>query len=444
MTRLGGLAVLALVVAAAAGFVVWPRFESTPPEIEVAPEVVIGHEPSELTIVLRDDDSGLRSFQARLQTTSGARDVLSQTWPGSTWAGGLPGEQAVVLPLDPAQLQLPDGPSRLTFTARDWSLRDALAGNRTEHAVTLRVDTQPPRIEVESGLTYVYRGGSAAAVYRVEDGDVDGVQVGDTFFPGYPFPGDALGGGRRIALFAIPVEGGDPTVRVVARDRAGNESSAPFRAHVFERRFPPSDISLSEGFLQRVVLPLDAAHGGSGGDPVAAFQHVNEALRARNEVRIREVVTGSGPEPQWEGAFDQLANSKVTSRFAELRTYRVAGREVSQARHYGFDLASTSRAPITAGNAGTVLFADGLGIYGGCVILDHGLGLTSLYAHLSSIDVEEGQRVAKGQTLGRSGATGLAGGDHLHFAILLGSTYVDPMEWWDERWVRSHISVRME
>ena len=99
--------------------------------------------------------------------------------------------------------------------------------------------------------------------------------------------------------------------------------------------------------------------------------------------------------------------------------------------------------PILAANAGRVVYADDLGIYGGCVLIDHGLGVTSLYGHLSQIDVSPGDRVKRGQSLGRSGASGLAGGDHLHFAILVGGTYVDPLEWWDPKWVASNVEQRL-
>ena len=139
-----------------------------------------------------------------------------------------------------------------------------------------------------------------------------------------------------------------------------------------------------------------------------------------------------------------MRNSKVTSRFAEQRTYWWGKRPISQAIHYGFDLAGTGGAPVAAANAGVVVFADNLGIYGNCVLIDHGLGLHSLYAHMSQIDVAVGAAVAKGETLGRSGSTGLAGGDHLHFAILVGGRYVDPLEWWDPKWVRSHIEWRLQ
>jgi murein DD-endopeptidase MepM/ murein hydrolase activator NlpD len=133
----------------------------------------------------------------------------------------------------------------------------------------------------------------------------------------------------------------------------------------------------------------------------------------------------------------------VTSRFAEHRSYFVDGEKNSEAIHFGYDLASTAAASITAANSGRIVYADDLGIYGNCVVIDHGFGLATLYGHLSRIDVGEGDEVAKGDALGLSGATGLAGGDHLHFAILVGGTYVDPLEWWDPAWVRTHIEARL-
>jgi murein DD-endopeptidase MepM/ murein hydrolase activator NlpD len=133
----------------------------------------------------------------------------------------------------------------------------------------------------------------------------------------------------------------------------------------------------------------------------------------------------------------------VTSRFAERRTYFVGGKKVSNATHFGYDLASTSAAPIAAAAAGRVVYADELGIYGNCVLVDHGLGLGTLYGHLSRIDVAPGDTVERGEALGLSGSTGLAGGDHLHFAILVGGAYVDPLEWWDPKWVRENVEARL-
>ena len=107
--------------------------------------------------------------------------------------------------------------------------------------------------------------------------------------------------------------------------------------------------------------------------------------------------------------------------------------------HLGFDLASTANAPVRAANTGSVVFAEYLGIFGRCVVIDHGMGLQSLYAHLSSIDVAPGMAVERDQQLGLSGQTGLAGGDHLHFAMLLQGRPVTPMEWWDEHWIEDRV-----
>jgi murein DD-endopeptidase MepM/ murein hydrolase activator NlpD len=68
-----------------------------------------------------------------------------------------------------------------------------------------------------------------------------------------------------------------------------------------------------------------------------------------------------------------------------------------------------------------------------------GWGSQTLYAHLSSIDVKPGDRVGKGQPIGRTGATGLATGDHLHYEVLIHGIPVTPLEWWDARWIRDHI-----
>ena len=86
-----------------------------------------------------------------------------------------------------------------------------------------------------------------------------------------------------------------------------------------------------------------------------------------------------------------------------------------------------------------MLYAASLGIYGNCVILDHGMGVQSLYGHMSSIRVQVGQSVQKEEELGRSGMTGLAGGDHLHFTMLVHGQMVNPVEWWDAHWIQDRI-----
>ena len=441
MTARGTFALILLVVIATAGFLLWPRFESTQPLISEVPPITLGASGQLVTIEVVDTDSGLRSFDVQLRHAGGTATLATNAFPGSLLTGGAQEAQLIELQLDPALLELSDGSASIIITARDWSLRDGLSGNHSEFVVSIEIDTRAPRISVESALTYISRGGAAVVIYRLDEAvELDGVEVGEAFFRGYPLAGDEA---RRVAFFAIPVHSETgPPVNVIAVDAASNRSSTVFPARVLERRFTDTRISLSPRFLEQVAIPLAESMGIDSSDPVVAFTGVNEDGRQRSEQRIREIIAASGSKRLWSGAFKQLAGSKVTSQFAESRSYIAGERKVSSATHYGFDLASTAHDAITASNSGNVLFAGPLGIYGDTVLIDHGQGIVSLYAHLSQIDVSEGDAVTTGQRIGNSGATGLAGGDHLHFAILVGDTYVDPLEWWDPTWVESHVEVR--
>jgi murein DD-endopeptidase MepM/ murein hydrolase activator NlpD len=175
------------------------------------------------------------------------------------------------------------------------------------------------------------------------------------------------------------------------------------------------------------------------GDLAASFLRVNGDLRRRNAQTIAELTKMTSPEMLWKDAFQALGNASVEAGFADNRTYTYGGEEIDRQVHLGFDLAVTRQIPVLAANTGIVVYAANLGIYGNCVIIDHGLGVQSLYGHLSSIDVQEGARVEKGHMLGRSGMTGLAGGDHLHFAMLVNGQAVNPVEWWDPKWMQDRV-----
>jgi murein DD-endopeptidase MepM/ murein hydrolase activator NlpD len=440
------LLLLVLVLIAGAVILAWPRLEGDPPMLTGPERVVVGATGARVEVGWQDGGTGLRSVDAQLELAAGDGEpkripLHANRYEGSALRGPAdPSEsEGQVLELDAKALDLPDGTATLVLGARDWAWRDGFDGNAGELRIPVVIDTRAPRLSVESGLTYVRRGGSAAVVYRTDRETVrSGARVGDAWFPGAPTPG-----GGRIAVFAIPIDADyDPVIEVVAIDEAGNEATGRFDVRVQERRFPEISIALSERFLEGVATRLGETSGMTQDTPLATFQRVNSELRAQSEATIVAAI-GEPTARQWSGAFEQMRNSQVTSQFAELRHYMSGSEQVSRARHYGFDLASTARAPITAANAGTVIYAEDNGIYGTLVLIDHGLGITTLYGHLSSLAVAVGDRVEQGQELGRSGATGLAGGDHLHFAVLVGHTYVDPVEWWDPKWVREHIDARL-
>lgn len=336
-----------------------------------------------------------------------------------------------------------EGPARLNIRVADGSL----LGNQDEITKEFQFDIYPPRLEVLSGLLYINQGGSEIVVYRVsEDAVASGVQMGPDFFPG--FPADIDGNPEtHFALFAfaynLPT---DIPVTVTARDAAGNESVASVPSQVSAVAFRNRDIDVDDSFLQKVVPEIMSrtTEIQDKGSRIDTYVEINSRLRALNHAAIAEISEGSEGAFLWEGAFLQLSNSQVESMFADHRTYIYQGEEIDQQDHVGFDLSVVARYPIEATNSGQVILAEYFGIYGNTVLIDHGAGLISLYGHMSSIDVELGQMVAKAETLGRSGETGLAGGDHLHFGLFLHGVPVNPIEWWDAQWVQEHILDRLE
>lgn len=441
MSARGFFFLILAVLAAGASFMAWTRFEGSAPEITAPESILLGRSGGSVSLEMVDPDSGLRSVTVVLTHPEGEKTLVARDFPGSALRGGEAGARPLRLTVELADGALPDRADSafLRVTVRDWSWRGGFGGNEAHRDIPIRIDRKPPRISVHTGLTYVRRGGAGVVVYSVsEPPSRDGVQVGETFFPGYPM------GDRRVAFYAVPTDAPkSPPIRVVAEDAAGNVGKARWPVVVKERELPRSDVRLPASFLDGPVQALAHAEGIEAADPEQAFRRINTEVRARNEARIREALADSAPERLWEGYFQQLPNSKVTSQFAEHRRYLVGGKAVSEATHFGYDLASTRAATVTAAAAGRVVFAEELGIYGNCVLVDHGLGVASLYGHLSRLDVEPGEAVGRGDTLGLSGATGLAGGDHLHFAILVGGVYVDPLEWWDPNWVRNNVDQRL-
>ena len=335
-----------------------------------------------------------------------------------------------------------------------FGLREASSAARIDVEVRL----EPPRIQVVSNFHYINHGGSEMVVYRVTPPDAEsGVRVGDRLYRGYPASGAGVDGDDtlRVAFFALlhDQDLGTP-VELYATDEAGNDTSAAFDHRMFPKTFRRSQIPLSDGFLRAVVPPIverapeladEEVDSSTSVEELAdLYLFINRTLRERNRTTIAAFAGGTSSNLQWDGPFVQLSNSQVESGFADHRTYVYAGNDIDQQVHLGFDLASTANAAVAAANSGTVVHADYLGIYGNCVIIDHGMGLQTLYAHLSAIDVTPGQQVTRAQQIGQSGRTGLAGGDHLHFAMLLQGHSVTPVEWWDPHWIEDRIERKLD
>lgn len=354
--------------------------------------------------------------------------------------GGEIGRQAVP--------SLRQGPATLVVTAERpvlFGLRTVSSSSRTE----LQVRLTPPRVAVTSQFHFINQGGSELVVYTVDPADAaSGVRVGDREYPGHAATAAGIANapaGLRVALFPFLHDQAPSTpVAVWARDAAGNETRASFESRVTPKQFRKSTIPLDDRFLEAVVPAiLEQTPDLAVQDPsnlLESYLTINRDLRKKNAETLRTIGRSrTANEILWRGPFKQMVNSAVEAGFADDRTYTYQGKAVDRQTHLGFDLASVSNAPVQAANRGTVVFAGYFGIYGNCVILDHGLGLQSLYAHLSAITVQEGQTVEMNAELGRSGRTGLAGGDHLHFTMLLHGEAVSPVDWWSAQWVEDRV-----
>ena len=448
MTGMRFVVVLLLLLAVVAGGAWVVAGRGGPPAIEIQkPDRFLG-QAGELDVIVTTPGGALGELEIQLEQDGRVASLFSSGGTeGATFRQEAADRVRVTRPVRRRDVPgLKSGPARVTVKAS----RTALAGWRTlasSASKDVQVRLEPPRVAVVSTHHFVNHAGAEMVVYRTTPADVDsGVRVGDVTYRGHPLSavGVSADPSLKLAFFAILFDQdlGTP-VQVFAEDEAGNRATAALDVKVFPKPFRRSRIEIAPAFLQRVVPAiLENTPDFAVDDPddlLQAFLRINGDLRRQNASTIAEFGGQSAPEMLWQGAFQQLSNSSVQSSFADHRTYIYEGREVDQQVHLGFDLAVTAAVPILAANRGRVVSAGYLGIYGNCVIVDHGLGVQSLYAHLSSIEVSPGQMVEKGGVLGRSGMTGLAGGDHLHFTMLVNGIPVNAVEWWDSHWLEDRV-----
>ena len=447
--------ILIAVLGAGGAYVVAGR--SAPPSISISkPEKFVGAS-TPMEVVVGAPEAKLTAM--RIELEQNGKRVPLYVLGGDTGKAEIKpeGTDKLHITRDVGKSAVPEleaGPARIIATAS----RPVLYGMRNIESTATRdvtVRLERPRVSVMSTHHYVNLGGTEMVVYRATPADVSsGVLVGDIEYPGYPASGATVSGvtindpAARIAFFALRYDQNLQTpIRLFARDEAGNSARADFDYRTFPKPFKKSRIELDDKFLERVVPAIleGTTEVKPEGDTLARFLVVNGELRRKNAEKIASFAGQTSPELLWRGVvFHPFTNNAVESAFADQRTYIYKGKDVDRQTHLGFDLASFAGVPIVSANRGRVLFADELGIYGNCVILDHGMGVQSLYAHLSSIGVKAGDMMEKEQELGKSGMTGMAGGDHLHFTMLVNGQMVNPVEWWDQHWIEDRILRKLK
>ncbi len=403
------------------------------PLVTLTPDTGYVSPRTTFNLSVEDAKSGVRALSVRVRKNSREFMALDTAW-----------DQGAVSRNEEFTLEklssLGEGSVELIIKATDNSFAAFGRGNTTVSTHTLRIDSQSPRIIIKTLPPNVQRGGTACIAYTLnEEVKNTGVRVDNLFFPAYQQPD-----GSYLCFFAFPyyLKTKDYMPKVLAEDQAGNVTSIALTLQPLAKNFRSDTITLSDSFLNKKMQAFIDEFPGDMSS-LERFLKVNRDLRKANRASLMGLGRKTSSTMLWSGNFINLPNASNRARFADHRSYVYKGQQVDDQHHLGLDMASTTRAPVPAANNGTVVFADDMGIYGQCVIVDHGLGLQTLYAHLSEIKVRDGDTVIQGDILGLTGTTGMAGGDHLHLGVILSGLPVQPLEWLDPRWIRHNITDRL-
>jgi len=399
------------------------------PELSFSPAEGFITRSTELQLEL-NDKSGLKNVTVVATQGKNTFTLLNKEYPlGIT-------RIHEKIELDP---MLQDGPLEVNIVATDRAYYHFGKGNTTTETYQLERDTRAPMLSVTSRAHNLNHGGAGLVVYTSSEPlETSGIRIEERFFPGY-----AQADGTYLCLFAFPYDATPDSIpRLEGTDAAGNIGTGGFYYHLNPRRFVTDTINIDDRFLNS-KMPQFKYMFPATQTPLEIFLKVNRDLRPQNRAWLQEVSVNTHTAPTWSAAFIRQPNTATRATFGDKRKYIYNGKVIDTQTHLGVDLASIAQDNILASNAGTVVYTDFMGIYGNCIIIDHGLGLQSMYAHLSSINVQVGEDVERGRIIGRSGATGLAGGDHLHFGIIISGTPVNPIEWWDQNWVKNNFTDKL-
>jgi len=436
-----------LIIIAALSWVLIQRLESKQPTISTSLDSEVIGASQKITIIVADEQSGLRRVRVDLLQNDKERLLTDKNNFAQVDFLGRGGtlKNTFTITVSSEKLRLTDGQASLRIVASDQSWRNWGKGNQNNLETEIKIDIQPPEIDILTHVHNIQQGGAGVIIYKVsENCSSSGVYVGENFFPGHS--GNFKDPSILMAFFALDYRQGTGTdLYLQATDAVGNTSKAEFPFHIRKKKFKRDTINLSDRFFKRKMQEFEAYFPANKNLSLSEqFLKVNRKLRQENNLQFVKITATTDKTLFWSGSFLRFPNSAPRAGFADHRTYRYKDATIDQQVHLGVDLASLKHAPVPSANKGKVAFAGAIGIYGKTVIIDHGFGLFSIYSHLSRISIKKGQLVSKGEIIGNTGMTGLAGGDHLHFGMMIHNTFVTPIEWWDAAWIRKNITDKIE
>ncbi len=427
--------IIILLALGAGSFLVFK--DTVPPTIAISPDTVDIGKATQITIDVADPGSGLKSLKITAIQGDKRIPLVTKSFPG-----GVMSTQEIIA-MDKGEIK--EGDFTIEVTSSDASIYPFGEAGISTAQKSYTFDATPPRIFIQSHTNNLNQGGAGFLIYALSEiAETTGIRVGNRFFPAYLQPG---GNGKNVyyCLFTDPWDTPPAEFKpfIEASDKAGNSAKRSFNYFVNARTFRKDRINLSDSFMEKTIPEFQGLVKNEG-TPLDQYLYINNDIRKDNRAQLVKFSRQTSPVMLWSGTFKRLPNAANRARFADARDYMYQGKKVDSQTHLGLDLASLKHAPVPAGNDGKIVYADVLGIYGNVVVIDHGLGLQTLYAHLSSMAVNQGDVVAKGDIIGNTGTTGLAGGDHLHYGVIIAGVPVQPIEWWDATWIKNNITSKME
>jgi len=430
------LVILAVSIGGAGYIYTAKEFERVKPIIET-PKFLYWNLKDPLKITLKDN-LAVKSYEIFL--SDGKNRVL------------LTQEDMVNLPTKEVLVDYPKGSLldksakeiELTVKVTDASRWNYFTGNRDQKSIVFKIDNKRPSINILSNSYSITQGGSALVIFQAWDDDTLSevyIQAGEYRYKTQPYKKD----GYYVSLIAWPFREDEFQANIVVKDRAGNSRISEIPLYIKARKYNTSWIQATDNFINGKITDLaEQDEKYMKEDKLQRLKAVNETMRIDNENLIQKYTSGLSTETlqEWKiKKFYPLRNGKKVASFGDDRHYyyETKENEISQSYHLGYDMASTQMADLVTSNDGEVVFAEYNGIYGNMPIIDHGLGLYTLYGHCATLNVKEGDYLKAGDKIAQTGTTGLALGDHLHFGILVQGIEVRPIEWLDSKWIRDNI-----
>ena len=414
-----------------------PAFEQNKPSV-VSEKSIYWNLKSKVRIVLKDD-TGIKYYKITFR--DGTKNiVLEQKVIQDS-------KKEIVVDVNPPKLDMfyKGTDTTLVIEVVDNSKWNFLDGNKIVETINVKIDTKKPIANVLRNSRYIQRGGSAVLVAKIKDENLKEASIvfnDKKKFALTPFYKEDY----YVALVAWPMDiSSFDRVNLVVTDKANNKTITKVPFYIQKKNYKNDKINLSKTFINNVSANvLEQSFEAIPSSVEDIFIYSNTVLRDKNIKTMEQSVLKNSSDDRIDSfninAFKRLRGSKTVAGYGDRRHYYLDGKKINEAWHLGIDWASVKKAAVRVSNPGKVIFKNYLGLYGNSIIIDHGMGLATLYAHTSSQQVEVGEFVKKNKKIGNTGSTGAVFGDHLHFGVLIQGVEVNPIEWMDKNWIKLRIT----